>query len=186
MTDTSQRKHGLGEKRQKWGDWPGARGLRPAEKRQRQRPRKTPTSSLAAPSASAQRATCRASLGSNPEGPGPRIPLEGLLSWGNKSSFGRAELLDTFCKCVIKSSWKQTLCLPFISGSLRSGCGEHLCVSRRGRALGPSRACRNFKTGPHAASVTWFSSRHCLVCCDSMLLDDVSQVELRTPMGTGL
>lgn len=91
-----------------------------------------------------------------------------------------------FCKCIIKSSWKQTLCLPFVSGSVCSGYGEHLCVSRWFMALGPSRACRNFKTRPHAASVTWFSSRHYSVCCDSMFLDDVSQIELRTPVGTGL
>lgn len=130
----------------------------------------------------------------------PAGPASGLIQRGQGRGFRwkdfslgeinpvlvAAELLDTFCKCIIKSSWKQTLCLPFVSGSVCPGCGEHLCVSRWVRALGPSRACRGFKTGPHAASVTWFSSRHCSVCCDSVFLDDVSQTELRTPAGTGL
>lgn len=87
--DASQRKHSLGEKRQK------ETGLKLAAFVQLSSDggsdHEMSTSSLAAHLASAQRAARSASLGSNSEGPGPRIPLEGLISWGNKSSFGRAE-----------------------------------------------------------------------------------------------
>lgn len=48
-----------------------------------------------------------ASRGSDSVGPGLGIPVEVLLSWGNKFSFDRAELLDgkkVLCRCVIKPS----------------------------------------------------------------------------------
>lgn len=55
----------------------------------------------------AHKETTVASLGSNSVRPELCFPVEVLLSWGNKFSFDRAELLHgkkIFCKCIIKPS----------------------------------------------------------------------------------